>query len=366
MSFSRVAGFSEAPNWQSLTTFKTESTTLDKVSRVINNISFVGSLYGIYALSRNPGIITSCASYVSIGLAARKMIATTIGYLVYPAALTSLPCCGGDRIEKEGNQQINDLRNDGFIVRKISLNKSGTRYDAIVIAHLNTMENGNWTINALGNGMVMEYFIEGLARENFTNQCNTLLINGPSVGSSTGWPTRYQMGAGFEAGLKFLERETKATHIVMHGLSLGGGMMAEAILNHDFSEARKQGICYLSISDRTFSRLSTIAGELVGRIVKPIFYMMGMELDGIGAAKKLTQLGIQQIIIQHSSIDSDESDSVIPDHVSLARELRSKNILGRKTFLESRLISHNGPLPNQIQESLKGHIKKFIENHLEC
>ncbi len=128
-------------------------------------------------------------------------------------------------------------------------------------------------------------------------------------------------GAGFEAGMKFLEREVKATHIIMRGLSLGGGMMGEAILNHDFTAGMKKDIRYLFIADRSFSRLSTVAVALVGLVVQPIFYITGTEPDGVAAACKLSQLGIQQIIIQHTSERGNGSDYVIPDNASLAYEL---------------------------------------------
>jgi hypothetical protein len=182
------------------------------------------------------------------------------------------------------------------------------------------------------------------------------------VGSSGGWPTRYQLGAGFEAGLQLLEREIGATQIVMHGLSLGGGMMAEAILNHDFTEGMNRDIRYLSISDRTFSRLSSIAAHVVGAFVKPLFFVSGTELDGLGAAKKLSELGIRQVIIQHNSLNADGSDWVIPDSKSLAYKLHAEKGLQNKVFLESPGIDHNGPLPFDIQASLSKEINSFFQN----
>jgi hypothetical protein len=170
------------------------------------------------------------------------------------------------------------------------------------------------------------------------------------------------MGAGFEAGIRFLEREVKAVHIIMRGLSLGGGMMGEAVLNHDFTEGMKKDIRYLSITDRSFSRLSTIAEALVGQIVKPIFYITGTELDGVAAARKLSQLGIQQIIIQHTSEGGTGSDYVIPDSTSLAYELHKDPTLESKVFLESQFITHNGQLPGNIENSLKRKIQEFVKN----
>lgn len=349
-------------DWLSVSKYEAETDTLDKVSRVMNNLAFGAAIYGFYSFTTGGTGIIDYASYLSMGLAARKIASTTIGYLVYPAAITSFPCCGKGYLEKQGKREILNLEDENFIVRKIALYKSGTKYDAVLITHQDTIVNGNWTINALGNGMTMECFISGVAKENFRNKCNTLLINGPSVSHSGGWPTRYQMGAGFEVGLKFLEREVRATHIIMHGFSLGSGMIGEAILTHDFTEGMKKDIRYLSISDRSFSRLSSIAAALVGKIVKPIFYLTGTELDGVGAALKLSQLGIRQIVIQHRSKDGTGSDHVIPDNCSLAYELHKDSTFENKIFLESESITHNGLLPRNIEESLKHEIQEFIES----
>lgn len=359
MNFSGVDrnGLEAQPNWLSLSKYEAESTVSEKVTRVANNVIFA---YGAYVLAMGETEAIPYISYLSLGLALRKAASTAIGYLVYPAALTSFSRSEKDYLIECGNSQIRKLERENFIVRKISLYKSGTRYAAVLITHSDTIQNGNWTMNALGNGMTIENSISDFAKKKFANNCSTLLINGPSVGQSGGWPTRYQMGAGFEAGIRFLESEVKATHIIMRGLSLGGGMMGEAILNHDFTEGMKRDIRYLFIADCSFSRLSTVAGALVGSIVKPIFYVTGTELDGVEAARKLSRLGIQQIIIQHTSEGGNGNDGVIPDSSSLAYELHKNPTLQGKTFLESESIPHNVPLPKNIEESLNGKIHKFV------
>jgi len=347
----------EQQDWKSLTSYQADSTAKEKVARVGNSVVFGATIYAAYASLTGP---VGLGSYAVMALAARKITSTTIGYLVYPAAFTSLPCSGGDYLHDVGEEQMGTLKREGYIVKKISICKSGTTYDAALIGHSTTIDNGKWTIQALGNCMAMEHLLEELGKENIRNQSNTLLINGPSVCKSGGWPTRYQMGAGFEAGLQLLEQEIKATHIVMRGLSLGGGMMAEAILNHDFTQGKKRDISYLSISDRTFSRLSSIAGNLVGRIVEPIFYVTDTELDGIGAAKKLSDLGIRHIIVQHHSSNNQGSDQVIPDSVSLAVGLHQEDGLKNKVFLKSTAVTHSGSLPYDIEGDLNREVNQFF------
>lgn len=146
----------------------------------------------------------------------------------------------------------------------------------------------------------------------------------------------------------------------MRGLSLGGGMIGEAILHHDFTEGLKKDIRYLVISDRSFSRLATVAGAITHQLVKPIFYLVGLELDGVAAARKLSHLNIEQMIIQHISGGGAGNDGVIPDNASLAYELHKGSTLKHKTFLESKSIEHNDFLPPEIEADLCARIEKIL------
>lgn len=295
---------------------------------------------------------------------ARQVAAVAIGYLVYPAT----------RLKVSKNLEALDaLKRDGYVVKQIRLNRVGVTYDATLIGHKKTIGNGKWTIHALGNGMTKEMVYDELPRQNNAYGGNTLLINGPSVGESGGWPTRYQLGAGFEAGLQYLEKKICATHIVMHGLSLGGGMLAEAITQHNFA----RGVKYLFVADRTFGTLSSVAAALVGAVVRPIFYFAGMELDGVSAAARLRHLRIPQIIIQHRSEDGSGHDGVIPDKASLAYQLHRHQSGGsifdeciprnlRKLYLESETVTHNGPLPRSIKQRLDVEIRKFFGTNSLC
>ncbi len=337
-----------APNWLSIEKYEAEATTEDKVSRVVNYLVFAAGSYGFY-LYQTDGIGLSC---LPLALSLRKMASATIGFLVYPVTLNSIQL-NMQELGKEAKDKLNEM---DFIVKKITLKKSGTNYAALLVTHPDTVQNGNWIINALGNCGAYEYLMTLYAVRNYNRNCNTLIVNGPAVGESGGWPTRYQMGACFEAGIRFLEEEVKATHIIMHGLSLGGGMMGEAILQHDFSKK----IQYLSISDRTFSRLSSIVGALFSKMVVPLMYLSGSELDGIEAARKLTRLNIQHIIVQHVSEDDEDTDGVIPDQVSLAYELHQEPECDNRIFLESNEIEHGEPHPSHIKEQLDQRIQQFL------
>jgi hypothetical protein len=340
--------------WQSLKDFTASTTSSEKVWRVVNNLIFAAAGLAIVAIiSRKIRLAPpalSYASYAVIALAVRKIASTLIGYAAYPATITSHTSL----LSREEDVALQDLNQKGFVTQKISLHKSGVTYDAILIGHQDTIANGKWSIHALGNGMAMEQLMDSIPGDNKIFEANTLLINGPGVGHSQGYPTRYQMGAGFEAGLQFLEKEVKATHIVLQGLSLGGGMMAEATLAHEFDTTTFK---YLAISDRTFSRLSAIATAIVGFTATVAFFLTGAELDTIAGAEKLKQLKIEHIIIQHDSKDNCGADGVIPDRVALAAKLEKTPT---RTFLLSSDVRHLGNLPLAIAKPLLEKMETFF------
>lgn len=288
----------------------------------------------------------------------RSPFAVALGYAAYPkAAATLLGYVDLDTVLRH----IERLEKKGYIVREITIVATSSSfggykisYHGVIVTKASTRDNGNWCIHAFGNGMSIEDGLLGTVKE-APSDCNLLFVNGPSVGKSQGWPTRFQLGAGFEAGLQFLEEKVGAKKILMKGHSLGGGMMSEAILQHKFVE----GVQYMSISDRTFSRLSDVVGALVSPVVAVVFRIAGADLDNIEASKKLSHLGIPHVIIQHVNGKKD-TDGVIPDNVSLSNALHEEGTLENKIFLESSKITHNGALPDKSQEELTRILEDFF------
>ncbi len=362
INFEKTNGNQTLP-WQSLQTFTASTTLSEKMWRVVNTLLFAAAPLAIYGfVSRNihraPATLFY-ASYLVLALTIRKIFSTIIGYAVYPVILFGFT---KHQLAQGEIEAIGRIVSKGWLAQKITLHKSGISYDATIIGHKDTITNGKWCIHALGNFLAMEQVIENISYENHQNRANTLLINGPGVGRSQGHPTRYSMSAGFEAGLQFLEKEVKATHIVFKGFSLGGGMMSEAVIAHEFDP----NIKYLGISDRTFSHLSDAAAAIVGSFVNPLlgsfvnllFYLSGTELDTVSGAEKLKRLKIRHIIIQHANDDSSKTDGVIPDCVSLTSKLESCTTT---YFLLSPNIPHDNVLPSDIVDELNQKIKAFLE-----
>jgi hypothetical protein len=348
----------EFPNWLKTNTFHAEIEVFDKVSRFVNYSNFIFGGYGASSLILGYTGALTTISYLPMALAIRKVVAAIFGYIVYPSALKGLFCLYGD-LGKAEQDQIQYLEGEGFIAIQKKMNISGFSYDAILVTHPTIMENGQWTLHALGNSMHKETSVKKIALSNFSCRSNTLILNGPSVALSSGFPTRYQMAAAFEAALQFLECEVKATHIIMKGFSLGVGMLSEAVLMHNIEKFKLRK--FLFVSECGFSSLSKIAATWASRAVEPLFIAAGMELDCVEAAKKLSGLEIYQIIIQHTSEDLLGADGTIADNVSLAAVVKPLK-LPHKVYLESEWIEHNLPLPLAIQEALNTEIKRFFND----
>ncbi|MFZ4772830.1 MAG: hypothetical protein ACOYK9_02425 [Chlamydiia bacterium] len=355
MSSTETLGFSPSPpDWFTSPAYTAQTTYTHQVNRLANYLSVVTSFLGVCALlTGRAGLLVPCAS---IAIVARKMTQVALGYLCYPAALQSLSSQYREELELTRETTIGLLEAQGFIINKITFKTTAANYSGLLISSTETINNGRWVIHAFGNCGAWEDFAFSYGARNSAIGCNTLVINGPSVGLSGGWPSRHQLGAGFEAGLQFLEEKVQASHIIMEGLSLGGGMMGEAITQHNFDKGLEKGTQYLSITDRSFNYLSSAAACLSFSLAKYVFVLAGMELDGVKAAKKLSRLQIKQIVINNK-----HSDTVIRDGAILANTLQEiRPTLDHMIFLKSKKIEHNLMLPIKIQTQLDQHIQEFL------
>jgi CHLPS protein DUF818 len=336
--------------------FTAKTTLFESILRLVNNLIFVGAGATVALLVCRkiqllpPGV--AYGAYFTVALAVRKIFATVIGYIAYPAT-TDSSRYRQELISEERNT-LRALRKEGYIAEKIKLHKSGVIYDVTLVAHKDKINNGKWSIHALGNAAAIELqeVLYDIPKRNCTLGANTLLINGPAVVRSTGFPTPYQMGAGFEAGLQYLSQEVKATRIAFHGLSLGGAMMSKAVLMHQFDSK----IRYFGVFDRTFSRLSDFAYELAGSIGQVFVLMVGAQLNTVSGVEKLRQLGIPHMIIQHTSHKNQGTDGTIPDRISLAANFKNST---SNQLLLSQEIKHFG-LPVDIKNQRDERLMNFF------
>lgn len=256
------------------------------------------------------------------------------------------------------------LKKVTFQCRTFVLGFPNISYDALIvekkIGKANTPQEEIWQICTYGNGEGYEYNLADARKTSF----NILFINGPGVGESVGNPNRTLWGYGVVCALKYLEKRG-VKHIFLFGRSLGGGAIAEAILQHTL----EQDVSYYMVADRTFCHLSTEAGHLIATkvfgnlpIISPIvqrtitscLWTLDVELDCVNAAKKL--LTNNHYVFVFQNINDVEGDGVIMTAATLSKALAD-------FFSNSNLIltygsyGHNDNISDDIyavlQESFK-------------
>jgi hypothetical protein len=385
--------------------FHAKTTINDNLWRICNNVIFAVAAASLFISTS--GLVYGISSACML-LAARKIAAVAVGYIAYPKAILSL-------FDFSVRQKFQDAciaaqRNLGeeALVEEVVLHIGGVAYSAVLVRSQRQIGREKYVMHALGNMMGIEENIEGLGVRNLALGCNTLLINGPSVGKGGGVPTAYQMGMAFEAGLQFLEG-LDASHIVMEGFSLGGGMLGAAIEGHEFkkdalvggservsnggedliqysipsldlddfaeeapSTQRRSPTKYMFVADRTFRSLSAAAagvfsGGLAEKersylyLITPILQALGLDFGALKASLKLMREQIPQIIVNGFGA---RGDGVITGAAGLESAIRTDERADRSqvTFLGSSRISHNKSLSEAEERAIHQIIKGFIKS----
>lgn len=369
------------PRWLTTHTYVAPTTWREKIQRVANDLIVACAVVGTIAAYR--GSLRGLAKpiyYTSLILTARKILALIIGYGVHIGA-RPYPIFKKfeDRIAKE----ISDLKRHGYDVEPITLWKSGSYFTGVVITHPKRQNNGNWYLTALGNN-------QPLRDRNFEScvdiadyfDCNLLIINPPSMNGSGGWPLPWQQGACYDASLSFLEDKAGAKKIIMEGFSLGAALLLQGVLAHAF---KTDSVRYMMISMSTFSSLKNVAASFVDLFIRflkfsdrvahrasqiayaiatPILWLAGQELDAVEGSKKLSQLGIRHIVIQHAEKQKGNytSDGLIPDRGGLAYQLHREGVENKKVFIESDTIVHAWHHPPEVENPLIEQINTFLKD----
>lgn len=282
-----------------------------------------------------------------------------------------------ENLDNYRQEMAQRLTSEGFIVRDVSLEKNGVRYSGILIGHKDTINNGNWALQATGNAEPVDYSAEDFAHIYHTSnhinpnpsKYNLLLINGPSVGRSEGQATVETIGDAQEVGISFLETALKAKRVVIAGRSLGGAAIGQAILKHDF----KPEVKYLVINQMTFSKASEICGKFVKKFERFVNWLVkwsSCEMDTIAASRKLSEKGIKEIIVQCSNksvegiphLEDFQTDGPIISDASLGYGLIKENLTKDKMFICLPWASHmtdRSIIAPQVEIAKLGQIAKL-------
>ncbi len=285
-----------------------------------------------------------------------------------------------------------------YVYRNLVFKQNDHLLNGIIISSEANMGNGNWVLQATGNGEPIENTFGNLINFYESMGLNLLMINGPGVGSSEGEATPETMRNAQEMGLKFLEEAIHAKKIVIAGRSLGGAVIGEVISKHVF----KPEIQYLVIRLMSFSCFSNVVGYYFKKICQnflpfcndnsPLSFLLiwigsrittflGLEIDGLaGSQSLLSQQSIKEVIVQSGKGEGIKDlqemknnikyDGVIPIEHSLAWNLIEKGIIHNKEFRWDK-VSSLGDLNNGRHGSFEAYletqkdIKDFISSSSE-
>lgn len=355
----------QAPNWMNTDKFSAQGSLKLKITRAVNTFIFT------YAFS-TPTVrkfvklpkICILGHYITILLTARKILEVIAGFLSYKATHISQSL-----VKELGETAYKTLEEKGFIVKKVPLLLSGASYEGTVVVAKEFFNSSVCTVHARGINKCVEMEMVKLAEKDHSFGSYSIFVNGPSVGFSSGLPTSNQIPAPIQAAIQYAENELKAKSIIVLGHSFGGGFGIIGLARHLILMQNKGHIAlekseennkirYLAISHCTFSDFISIAALTRSRILKPVFTLIGYQLDNVEASRIISEANVPHIVIQGKN----GSDSIIPDAVSLATVLKQKEITTNKFFITSEEITHTAsvPLPDNEQTQVDTFIRKFI------
>jgi hypothetical protein len=225
-----------------------------------------------------------------------------------------------------------ELANRSFwLLREVVVEGAQCRTTGLVISSADTMLNRKWVLQATGSDQSIENYTRYFGRLWLNRGYNTLLLQGPGAPLTEGASSPFNLGEAQRLGIRFLETVLQAREIVLSGLSLGGGTIGEAILQHNFLTG-ENAPQYRVIRTITFSSLKDVIAETVNGPVAALSRVLGCEMRNFESSKRLSELRIPETIVGCGDGQRWLPDDVIGAGASLGRQVSAAN-LTLKTFV---------------------------------
>ncbi|WP_420421070.1 CPn0927/CPn0928 family alpha/beta hydrolase fold protein [Simkania sp.] len=282
-----------------------------------------------------------------------------VGLATVPGSILSLFVSSSWRKEID----VERLNDQGFKIKRFSIQVDGYTIDAVMMGR--NLESDCWMLVSGGNGEFYEVLGHPEMGEYIQDQLTTFLdaletnaiyFNYAGVGASSGLPNRDIMVKAYEAFLKILEEDIKAKTILGYAHSIGGGVQAEALKNHEF----KEGVRYLFMKSRTFTDFADTAAEV---LFKPIDTLIRFVRWNFETLKSSVELKCPELIFQTTNahfyqdiskyIGSIIADPIISPSVALARGLLSKSTNWKHKYFMGIRENHNQGIPRATERIAK-------------
>lgn len=343
-------------------TWNTEHKVIRIAKKILSAFIFSSAVYTLLSLLIGKVSLKQPLPVLILSMGIYKLLQIIVGKIILPAS--------SPMITKVSKNDLDNARSKISLkgtwkYKRILIEADGYKMDSVIIGKPSTFNNGRWYLTSNGNGEFYEgKLFSGECRQVLHNlKSNALVFNYPGVGSSSGSASKKAMVKAYRAMLTFLEDKERgigAKEIIGYGFSIGGAIQGEALKTHPL----KKDIKYVFIKDRTFSALSQLVSEMMGRFLGFSVKCLGWEMDSVTSSKKLQ---VPEIILQttkkdhfhqlESIDDLQETDLVIEKKGSLAFELlkegvhKNKHYLGitsnHRTSLDKATIEHLSGIVNQ-------------------
>lgn len=199
-------------------------------------------------------------------------------------------------------------------LKRLTLQFDGIKIDTFIVGKPHTLENGRWMMVANGNG---EFAEDGPCRNDYLELLeeiggNGIFFNYPGVEGSTGTPNKENMIKSCLLVIKFLEENINANKIVLYGHSIGGGVVSEASLVHEFKDDKQ----YVIVKSRTFSTMEDAAASITNSpFLGKVSAAVGWNFDCVEGSKRSP---VPEIILQ--TITPSPEDDYYPCNILTTSE----------------------------------------------
>jgi len=295
-----------------------------------------------------------------------KLIHNLVGLVTVPGSIASF--FAGTLFRREID--IQGLDSQGIRIKRFSIEFDGYTIDAMMFGRPEKLENERWTLISGGNGEFYEVLKFDFIQQDLINfldhlDSNAILFNYPGVGASSGFPDQDIMVKAYVALLEVLEDDIQAKTIFGYGHSIGAGVQAEALSQHEF----KDNIRYLFMKSRTFADFAETVGDV---LFSPLDFLIRFVRWNFETLKSSAELKYPELIFQtvkshfyqdlSKYINDIISDPLISPPVSLAYQLLSQSSYWKYKFFMGIPEKHNDGFPKNttaIAEKVEEMLKAF-------
>ena len=289
-------------------------------------------------------VVKKIFSILFFPIALYHLLHCLAGKIIIPA---STPFLLETSLEDLNSYRSNISLDSNWKYKRITLEVDGYKVDAVITGTSDTLDNGKWVVYSGGNGEYYEHsLIERSDIKELLNnlKANCIFFNYPGVSASSGMPNRAAIANAYRAVLSFLEDDIHgvgAKQIIGFGHSIGGGVQADALNNHQ----PKPGIQYVFVKSKTFSNLSQTVSSLTYRVLGLLVKLLGWNIDTAASSKKLTA---PEIILQsrETSGFSDHNYTILDNSSTL---MDNDGIISKQNSLAHALLNDPAcPRKNKI------------------